>query len=93
MNSEKLLFDEKIGGKMAFSTLNKAKLCKNLTIILVSEESANFFAENWRKWQKIVIITSTPSNGMISEIFFDEKNCHRNSRNEVLGSRCGSAVE
>jgi hypothetical protein len=27
---------------------------------LVFEKNANFFAENWGKWQKIVIITSTP---------------------------------
>jgi hypothetical protein len=27
---------------------------------LVLEKNANFFAENWQKPQKIVIITSTP---------------------------------
>jgi hypothetical protein len=27
---------------------------------MVFEKNANFFAENWRKSQKIVIITSTP---------------------------------
>jgi hypothetical protein len=27
---------------------------------LVFKKNANFFAENWQKWQKIVIITSTP---------------------------------
>jgi hypothetical protein len=30
---------------------------------LVFEKNANFFAENCRKSQKIVIITSTPGNG------------------------------
>jgi hypothetical protein len=39
---------------------NKAKLCKNGIITLVFEKNANFFAENWQKLQKIVIITSTP---------------------------------
>jgi hypothetical protein len=34
--------------------------CKNLIITLVFEESANVSAENWQKFQKIVIITSTP---------------------------------
>jgi hypothetical protein len=34
--------------------------CKNLIIALVFEKNANFFAENCRKSQKIVIITSTP---------------------------------
>jgi hypothetical protein len=41
-------------------TQNKAKLCKIFIITLVSEKNANFFAENWQKSQKIVIITSTP---------------------------------
>jgi hypothetical protein len=39
-----------------FLAKNKAKLCK----ILVPEKNANFFAENCRKWQKIMINTSTP---------------------------------
>jgi hypothetical protein len=46
--------------KIAFLTPNKAKLCKILIITLVFEKNANFFAENWGKSQKIVIITSTP---------------------------------
>jgi hypothetical protein len=45
---------------MAFLTQNKAKLCKILIITLVFEKNANFFAENWEKSPKIVIITSTP---------------------------------
>jgi hypothetical protein len=45
---------------MAFLTQNKAKLCKILIITLFFEKNANFFAENWQKSQKIVIITSTP---------------------------------
>jgi hypothetical protein len=44
---------------MAFLTQNKAKLCKNLIIILVFDKNANFFAENCRKSQKIVIITGS----------------------------------
>jgi hypothetical protein len=43
-----------------FLTRNKAKLCKILNITLVHEKNAIFFAENGRKSQKIVIITSTP---------------------------------
>jgi hypothetical protein len=46
--------------KLAFFIQNKAKLCKILIITLVFEKNANFFAENCRKSQKIVIITSTP---------------------------------
>jgi hypothetical protein len=45
---------------LAFLTQNKAKLCKILIITLVFEKNANFFAENWQKSLKIVIITSTP---------------------------------
>jgi hypothetical protein len=45
---------------MAFLTQNKGKICKILIITLVFEKNANFFAENCRKSQKIVIITSTP---------------------------------
>jgi hypothetical protein len=40
-------------------TQNKAKLCNNLITTLVFEKNAIFFAENSRKSQKIVIITST----------------------------------
>jgi hypothetical protein len=32
----------------------------NLIRTLFSEKNANFFAENWQKWQKSVFITSTP---------------------------------
>jgi hypothetical protein len=47
---------------MAFLTQNKAKLWKSLIITLVFEKNAVFSAENWRKSQKIVIITSTPGH-------------------------------
>jgi hypothetical protein len=50
----------KIAKKLAFLTQNKAKLCNILIITLVFEKNANFFAENWQKSQKIMIITSTP---------------------------------
>jgi hypothetical protein len=53
---------KKIAKKLAFLTQNKAKLCKILIITLVFEKNANFFAENWQKSQKIVIITSTPGH-------------------------------
>jgi hypothetical protein len=51
---------EKIAKKLAFLTQSKAKLCKILIITLVFEKNAIFFAENWQKSPKIVIITSTP---------------------------------
>jgi hypothetical protein len=47
----------RIGGRMAFMTKNKAKLCKILIKTLFFEKNANFFAENGQKLQKIVVIT------------------------------------
>jgi hypothetical protein len=47
--------------KLAFLTQNKAKLCKIWIIPNIGVwEKRQFFAENCRKSQKIVIITSTP---------------------------------
>jgi hypothetical protein len=60
------IFAEKFCKKLAFLAQNKAKLCKNRIITLVFEKNAIFFAENWRKSQKIVIITSTP----VSRLFY-----------------------
>jgi hypothetical protein len=55
------IFSPKNSAKiLAFFTQNKAKLCKILIVTLVFKKNANFFAENCRKSQKIVIITSTP---------------------------------
>jgi hypothetical protein len=52
--------------KLAFLTQDKAKVCKILIIPLVFEKKSHFFAENWQKLQKIVIITST--SGLRSRI-------------------------
>jgi hypothetical protein len=54
------IFAKKFSKKLAFFTRNKAKLCKNMIITLAFEKNANYFAENWQKSQKIVIITSVP---------------------------------
>jgi hypothetical protein len=55
------IFSPKISAKkLAFLTQNKAKLCKILIVTLVFEKNGKFFAENWRKSQKIVITTSIP---------------------------------
>jgi hypothetical protein len=56
------IFAKKIGENLAFFNKKIVKLCKILIIALVFEKNANFFAENWRKSQKIVIITSTPGH-------------------------------
>jgi hypothetical protein len=55
----KIFSPKKIAKKLAFLTRNKPKLCKILIITLVFVKNANFFADNWQKSQKIVIITST----------------------------------
>jgi vacuolar-type H+-ATPase subunit F/Vma7 len=47
---------------MAFLAQNKAKLFKILIITLDFKKNANFFAENWQKSQKLVIITSIPGD-------------------------------
>jgi hypothetical protein len=54
------IFDEQNCKKLAFSSQNKAKLCKIVIITLVFDKNAKFFTENRQKSQKIVIITSTP---------------------------------
>jgi hypothetical protein len=53
---------KKLRKNWRFLTPNKAKLCKILITTLVFEKNANFFAENWQKSQKIVMITSTPGH-------------------------------
>jgi hypothetical protein len=62
---------------MAFLTQNKAKFLKKLIITLVFEKNANFFAENWEKSPKIVIITSTPGHTAANTdgFFFSIERC------------------
>jgi hypothetical protein len=48
----KNIFAEKIAKKLAFLTLNKAKICKILIITLVFEKNAYFFIKKWQKSQK-----------------------------------------
>jgi hypothetical protein len=45
---------------LAFFAQITASFCKNFIITLVFEKNANFFAENWQKTQKILIVTLTP---------------------------------
>jgi hypothetical protein len=68
------IFGEKIAKKLAFLTQNKAKIFKNLIITLVFEKNANFFTQNFRKSQKIVIVTSTPDREKIANWDFFSKN-------------------
>jgi hypothetical protein len=49
-------FQTHLGPMLWFKNIFSEKSC----ITLVFEKNANFFAENWQKSQKIVIITSTP---------------------------------
>jgi hypothetical protein len=54
------IFAENFSENIGVFALTTASFCKNVIITLVFEKNANFFAENWQKSQKIVIITSTP---------------------------------
>jgi hypothetical protein len=56
----KIFSPKNFAKKLAFLTQNKAKFGKKLIITLVFKKNAKFFAENWEKSPKIVIITSTP---------------------------------
>jgi hypothetical protein len=55
--------------KSAFFTHSKGNFAKKVIITLVFEKNANFFAENWEKSQKIVIITSVPGHTACEPIF------------------------
>jgi hypothetical protein len=49
---------------MAFLTRTKGNLAEKVIITLVFEKNAYFFAENWQKSQKMVIITSVPGSNL-----------------------------
>jgi hypothetical protein len=67
------IFSPKILAKiLAFFAQTAATFCKNLIITLVFEKNANFFAENWQKSQKIMIITSAPGELCIAVISADK---------------------
>jgi hypothetical protein len=48
---------------------------KRMIITLVFEKNGNFFAENWRKSQKYVIITSTPGIKRRARRFKNKQKC------------------
>jgi hypothetical protein len=61
--------------------LHTASFSKNLIIALVFEKNAaNFFAENCRKSQKIVIIASTPALVRHLVISLLRKQCSENKK-------------
>jgi hypothetical protein len=57
------IFDKNFSKNIGVFAQTTASFCERLIIKLVHEKNANFFAENWQKSQKIVIITSTPGRG------------------------------
>jgi hypothetical protein len=61
----KIFSPKKLAKILAFFAHTTASFWKNLFITLVFEKNANFFAENWRKSQKIVIITSNPGVNLL----------------------------
>jgi hypothetical protein len=57
---------------MAFFAQTTASFCKNCDHNIGFWEKRHFFAENWEKSQKIVIITSTPGHtGFAYQSLFD----------------------
>jgi hypothetical protein len=48
--------------KLTFLTQTKGNFAEKVIITLVFEKNAKFFAENWQKSQKIVIVTSVPGH-------------------------------
>jgi hypothetical protein len=53
---------------MVFFAQNKAKLCQKIDHNIGVCEKRQFFAENWEKSQKMVIITSTPGHPGLGSI-------------------------
>jgi hypothetical protein len=65
--------------KMAFLTQNKAKILKkNWSLHCFFLEKRLVFAENWQKSQKIVIITSTPSENSSTYLSLSRRQTHYN---------------
>jgi hypothetical protein len=56
-------FRQKMAKKLAFLAQTTATFCKNFIITMTFEKNANLSAKNWRKSQKIVMITSSPHLG------------------------------
>jgi hypothetical protein len=50
---------------LAFFAQTAASFSKNLIVTLAFEKNTNFFAKNWQKSQKTVIITSTPEEILV----------------------------
>jgi fructoselysine-6-P-deglycase FrlB-like protein len=60
---------EKFGGKMAFVTQNKAKICKILIITLVFEKNANFFCQKLSKIAENCDHNIDPRMGEIVQLY------------------------
>jgi hypothetical protein len=70
---KKIFSPKKLEKNLAFYAQTTASFCKSLIIALDFEKNANYFAENWRKLQKIVFITSTPgANPTILLLIYDK---------------------
>jgi hypothetical protein len=59
----KNIFAEKLAKKLAFFTHTTASFFKNIVHNIGLWENRQFFAENWKKSLKFVIITSSPGHG------------------------------
>jgi hypothetical protein len=86
----KIFLPKKLAKNLAFLTRNKAKFWKKFIITLVFKKNANYFAENWEKSQKIVIITSTPGNpGVENSLVRKQKWWHQSKFGPYQGDQIG----
>jgi hypothetical protein len=63
----KIFSQKNLAKKSAFLPQTKGNFAEKVIITSVFEKIAIFFAENWQKSQKIVIITSTPGPMEVGE--------------------------
>jgi hypothetical protein len=66
----KNIFAEKFSEKIGVFYSKQTQILKKLIITLVFKKNANFFAQNWEKSQKIVIITSAPDWANFCQLVF-----------------------
>jgi hypothetical protein len=79
-----IFFAKKICENIGVFAQTTASFCKNLIITLIFEKSANCFAEDWEKSQKIVIITSTPGVNFLSGLALHNLQAKRDRSNIKL---------
>jgi hypothetical protein len=70
---KKIFLPKNLAKILAFFAQTTANICKNCDHNTGLWEKPHFFFENWRKLQKIVIITSTPAGKLREQICLRNK--------------------